>query len=60
MMLDLSFQEEAAANTIMGAVRAAVADGLRTADIYRGGGTRVSTTEMGDHITEIIGELKGV
>jgi hypothetical protein len=44
----------------MGAVRTAVADGLRTADIYRGEGTLVSTTEMGDRITEIVGELKGV
>ncbi len=60
MMLDLSFQEEAAAYAIMSAVRTAVADGLRTMDIYRGEGTRVSTTEMGDRITEIIGELKGV
>jgi 3-isopropylmalate dehydrogenase len=60
MMLDLSFQEEAASDTIMSAVRTAVADGLRTADIYRGEGTRVSTTEMGDRITEIVGKLKGV
>jgi len=59
MMLDLAFQEEQAAHTITKAVRMAVAEGLRTTDIYRGEGTRVSTREMGDRITELIEGLKG-
>jgi 3-isopropylmalate dehydrogenase len=59
MMLDLAFHEEEAAHAITGAVGAAVAGGLRTTDIYRGEGTRVSTREMGDHIANTIAGLKG-
>ncbi len=59
MMLDLSFNQTEAAQTITWAVRRAIADGLRTKDIYRGEGTRVSTREMGDHITRAISGLKG-
>ena len=59
MMLDLSFNEAEAARTITSAVSSAIADGLRTKDIYRGEGTEVSTREMGDHITRTIAGLKG-
>jgi 3-isopropylmalate dehydrogenase len=59
MMLDLSFDEAEAARTITNAVKSAIADGLRTKDIYRGQGTEVSTREMGDHITRTIEGLKG-
>lgn len=59
MMLDLSFNETEAAHTINTAVRRAIADGLRTKDIYRGEGAEVSTQEMGDHIVRTIVGLKG-
>jgi len=59
MMLDLSFNEADAAHTINSAVRTAIADGLRTKDIYRGQGTEVSTGQMADHIVMTIAGLKG-
>ena len=50
MMLRFSLQQEAAAQKIEAAVQKVLADGLRTADIYSAGTTRVSTREMGDAV----------
>jgi 3-isopropylmalate dehydrogenase len=47
MMLRYSFDNAAAADRINRAVRKALADGLRTPDIWSAGCRRVSTTEMG-------------
>lgn len=50
MMLRFSLGQEAAAQKIEAAVQKVLADGLRTADIYSEGTTRVSTREMGDAV----------
>jgi len=50
MMLRFSLQQEAAAQRIEAAVQKVLADGLRTADIYSEGTTKVSTREMGDAV----------
>ncbi|MDH1427601.1 3-isopropylmalate dehydrogenase [Comamonas aquatica] len=50
MMLRFSLGQEAAAQKIEVAVQKVLADGLRTADIYSEGTTRVSTREMGDAV----------
>jgi 3-isopropylmalate dehydrogenase len=50
MMLRLSFGLEAEAAAVEGAIRAALAKGLRTPDIAGAGGTVVSTHEMGSAI----------
>ncbi len=55
LMLRHSFGEEAAARAIEDAVRAAVGDGLRTADIFAGEGHRIGTKEMGAAIVERLG-----
>ena len=47
LMLRYSFGEEAAARAIETAVRGALDDGLRTADIVAGEGRRVGTHELG-------------
>ncbi len=47
MMLRYSLNQEAAAQRIEAAVKAVLAQGLRTADIFSQGTTRVSTLEMG-------------
>lgn len=47
LMLRHSFGEEAAARAIEAAVRAAIDDGFRTADIFAGEGKKVGTREMG-------------
>ena len=47
MMLRFSLNQEAAALRIEAAVKAVLAQGLRTADIYSPGTTRVSTLDMG-------------
>ncbi len=47
MMLRFSLNQEAAAQKIEAAVQKVLADGLRTADIYSEGTTKVSTSEMG-------------
>ena len=47
MLLRYSFAEPQAAEAIEHAVSAVLDQGLRTADIYTGGGQQVSTTEMG-------------
>lgn len=50
MMLRFSLSQEAAAQKIEAAVQKVLADGLRTADIYSEGTTKVSTSEMGDAV----------
>lgn len=50
MMLRLSFHLEAEAAAVEAAVRAALARGLRTADIAGAGGTLVTTQAMGETI----------
>ncbi len=59
MMLELSLDEGRAARTVADAVHRAIADGLRTRDIYRGTGTEVSTRQMGEYITRTILNLNG-
>jgi 3-isopropylmalate dehydrogenase len=55
MMLRHSFDEAAAADRINRAVRKALANGLRTPDIWSPGCRKVSTTEMGDAVAAAIG-----
>ena len=50
MMLRFSLNQETAAQKIEAAVQKVLADGLRTADIYSEGTTKVSTREMGDAV----------
>ncbi|MBL0727320.1 3-isopropylmalate dehydrogenase [Piscinibacter sp. HJYY11] len=50
MMLRFSLNQEAAAQRIEAAVQAVLAKGLRTADIYSAGTTKVGTKEMGDAV----------
>ena len=50
MMLRYSFQRADVADNIERAVRAALADGYRTADILQPGMKRVGTAEMGDAV----------
>ena len=47
MMLRFSLNQEEAALRIEAAVQSVLTQGLRTADIYSPGTTRVSTSEMG-------------
>ena len=55
MMLRYSFDDAAAADRINRAVRKALAEGLRTLDIWSAGCRKVSTTEMGDAVAAAIG-----
>jgi len=50
MMLRFSLNQETAAQKIEAAVQKVLADGLRTADIYSAGTTKVTTREMGDAV----------
>jgi 3-isopropylmalate dehydrogenase len=50
MMLRFSLNQEAAAQRIEAAVKAVLAKGLRTTDIYSAGTTQVGTKEMGDAV----------
>jgi 3-isopropylmalate dehydrogenase len=52
LLLRHSFAEEDAAQAIERAVRAAIDDGYRTADISAGEGKKVGTREMGDAVLE--------
>jgi 3-isopropylmalate dehydrogenase len=54
MMLRFSLQQPEAADRIESAVKAVLASGLRTADIWSEGTTRVSTREMGDAVVAAI------
>ncbi|MGC1480117.1 MAG: isocitrate/isopropylmalate family dehydrogenase, partial [Chthoniobacterales bacterium] len=56
MMLRYSFGNEAGASAIEEAVRDVIGRGLRTADIYTEGTTRVGTAEMGDAVAGAIAE----
>lgn len=55
MLLRYSLREEAQARRVEGAVQAALAQGLRTADIHVPGTRRVSTAEMGDAVVAALG-----
>ena len=57
MMLRFSLNQEAAAQKIEAAVQKVLADGLRTADIYSEGTTKVSTREMGDAVVAALAEV---
>jgi 3-isopropylmalate dehydrogenase len=54
MMLRFSLGHEAAADRIEQAVQAVLAQGLRTADLYSEGTTRVGTAEMGDAVVKAL------
>lgn len=50
MMLRYTFNQEQAAQRVENAVKAVLAQGLRTGDIYEPGTHRVGTREMGDAV----------
>lgn len=50
MMLRYTFNQEQAAQRVENAVKAVLAQGLRTGDIYEPGTNRVGTREMGDAV----------
>lgn len=54
MMLRYSLNEDGAANRIESAVRQVLAQGLRTADIFEQGTTKVSTAQMGDAVLKAL------
>ncbi|MEO7108335.1 MAG: 3-isopropylmalate dehydrogenase [Rhodoferax sp.] len=54
MMLRFSLNQEDAAQRIEAAVKKVLEQGLRTADIYSQGTTRVSTKEMGDAVVRAL------
>ena len=54
MMLRFSLNQEAAAQRIEAAVQTVLQQGLRTADIYSEGTTKVSTVEMGDAVVKAL------
>ena len=54
MMLRFSLNQEAAALRIEAAVQKVLQQGLRTADIYSEGTTRVSTVQMGDAVVKAL------
>jgi 3-isopropylmalate dehydrogenase len=54
MMLRFSLNQEAAAARIEAAVKKVLEQGMRTADIYSAGTTRVSTVEMGNAVVKAL------
>ena len=54
MMLRFSLNQPQAADRIESAVKAVLAQGLRTADIYSAGTTKASTREMGDAVVKAL------
>jgi 3-isopropylmalate dehydrogenase len=54
MMLRFSLNQAAAADRIETAVKAVLAQGLRTPDIYSEGTTKVGTTQMGDAVVKAL------
>ncbi len=54
MMLRYSLDQEAAAARIESAVRKVLGQGLRTADIFEAGTTKVGTIEMGDAVLKAL------
>ena len=57
MMLRYSLNEDGAAVRIESAVRQVLSQGLRTADIFEPGMTKVGTTEMGDAVLKALGTV---
>jgi len=57
MMLRHSLGRDAAASKIEEAVRRVLAEGLRTADIFEAGTTRVGTAEMGDAVLKALSKV---
>ncbi|HEY0296121.1 MAG TPA: isocitrate/isopropylmalate family dehydrogenase, partial [Bordetella sp.] len=55
MLLRYSLDQAAQADRIEAAVRKVLAQGLRTADIYEPGTTKVSTAQMGDAVLKALG-----
>jgi 3-isopropylmalate dehydrogenase len=55
MLLRYSFERTADADRVERAVRAALADGYRTGDIFQPGMKRVGTKELGDAVVEALG-----
>jgi 3-isopropylmalate dehydrogenase len=55
MMLRFSLNQPEAADRIETAVKAVLAQGLRTPDIYSQGTTKVGTVQMGDAVVEALG-----
>ena len=55
MMLRYSLDQDGAAGRIEAAVRKVLAQGLRTADIYADGTTKVGTSAMGDAVVAALG-----
>jgi 3-isopropylmalate dehydrogenase len=54
MMLRFSLNQAQAADRIESAVKAVLAQGLRTADIYAAGTNKVSTVQMGDAVVKAL------
>jgi len=54
MMLRFSLNQEVAAQRIEAAVQKVLSLGLRTADIYSEGTTRVGTAQMGDAVVKAL------
>ena len=54
MMLRFSLNQAQAADRIESAVKAVLAQGLRTADIYSAGTNKVSTVQMGDAVVKAL------
>lgn len=54
MMLRFSLNLPAEADRIEAAVKKVLAQGLRTADIYEAGTTKVGTAEMGDAVVKAL------
>ncbi len=59
MMLRFSLNQATAADRIESAVKSVLASGLRTADIWSTGTTKVGTREMGDAVVAAITKTKG-
>ncbi|MEQ1658441.1 MAG: isocitrate/isopropylmalate family dehydrogenase, partial [Hylemonella sp.] len=59
MMLRFSLNQTTAADRIESAVKSVLASGLRTADIWSAGTTKVGTREMGDAVVAAITKTKG-
>jgi 3-isopropylmalate dehydrogenase len=56
MMLRFSLNQPEAAARIEQAVQAVLASGLRTADIWAEGGTKVGTRQMGDAVVAALAQ----
>ena len=59
MMLRFSLNQATAADRIESAVKSVLASGLRTADIWSEGDTKVGTREMGDAVVAAMTKTKG-